>query len=352
MSGFLCVPRDVWAWKNVPRRDAYIDLQMRSSWGEQTFKTQGKSVTVQVGEVLFSAREASLWWNCTEKTVRVLMEWLEGEGLISYPEGKQHRRMFRVAISDYWGEPKGASRGARKGDSRGATKGASNPAFDNELPGLGAVEMAQAGAQGRAIAGAQHIGDELIDKDSLPTEERNTHTRTHTRDTRYTKRCPAEWEPKDDHRRIALSLGVDFLSELEIFRDYEYATAHKDWDATFRVWLRKAGKNQSRYNGNGNGKHPEAAAGEDSGELQRRRQAQMEQAEAEYQVQRNAWKQAIAARWEAETPDVKNRIRGRAEAEFEHLRSDEVRFKRAVDPRAVQLYADEINLPEPPKRSL
>lgn len=187
---------------------------------------------------------------------------------------------------------------------------------------------------------------------SLPTGEKNTHTpaRAREKSTRTSRRCPVDWQPNDGHRQLALSLGVDLLSELEFFRDYTYASGKSDWDATFRNWLRTAAEKHSRSNGNGNGKTVQAA-GEDAGELQRRRQQEMEKAEAEYQAQRTAWKKMIAERWEAEPQEVRDRIRGKAEAEFASLRSDELRFKRAVDPRAVQLYAEEIQMPAPTKRT-
>lgn len=151
MSGMLCVPREVWNWANPEHRNAYVDLQFRASWGVQEKVCQGQRVTVQPGEVLFSAREAMAWWGWSEKAVRVFMERLQAEELVSYPEGQQHRRMYRVALADYWGEKKGARKGASRGESKGATK----PASNNELQGVGA----QGEAQGRAQAGAGHIGD-------------------------------------------------------------------------------------------------------------------------------------------------------------------------------------------------
>jgi hypothetical protein len=330
------VPRSVWAWPNESRRNAYIDLQMRACWGEQVFKSMGQSVTLHAGEVLFSVPAAATWWRCSDKAVRLLMEWLEKQGLIAYPEGKQHRRMFRIALLDYWGE--GASRGATKGASRGA----SNSSDDNGLEETGA----RAGARRRARAGARGIEDELRDF-SLPTVERNIHTRT--REGVSTKRCPEGWQPNDEHRQLALSLGVDLLSELEFFRDYTFATARKDWDATFRNWIRTAAERHSRTNGNGKSP-PHLVTGEDSGELQRRRQQEMDRAEEEYQAQKAAWNLAIATRWESEPAVVKERIRAAAESEFEFLRSDAQRFKKAVGPRTVQLYAEEIRLPAPQKR--
>jgi hypothetical protein len=99
------------------------------------------------------------------------MEWLEAEGLIAYPEGKQHRRMFRVTLTDYWAE-EGATKGASRGENRGATKGASNPHASNDLRDSGAQAGARTGAQQRAQAGAQLIVDVQIDKTTLtvPTE--------------------------------------------------------------------------------------------------------------------------------------------------------------------------------------
>jgi hypothetical protein len=185
---------------------------------------------------------------------------------------------------------------------------------------------------------------------SLPTGEKNTHTPARTRADRSTRRCPAEWQPNDGHRQLALSLGVDMLAELEFFRDYTFAKGHSDWDATFRNWIRTAAEKQARSNGNGNGRPAVTPTGEDAGELQRRRQREVDAAEEEYQAQRSAWKQLIAERWEAEPPEVQARIRTAAESEFQHLRADAQRFKRAVDPRAVQLYADEIHLPPPNKK--
>lgn len=186
---------------------------------------------------------------------------------------------------------------------------------------------------------------------SLPTGERNTRTRTRETGNRPSKRCPAAWQPNDAHRQLALTLGVDLVAELEVFRDYTFATARTDWDATLRNWLRNAAARHARTNGNGNGKAA-PPAGEDAGELQRRRQQEMDRAEEEFQAQKMAWRKAIAERWESEEPAVRNRIREQAESEFASLRADASRFKRAVDPRAVQLYAAEINLPPPTKRTV
>lgn len=54
------------------------------------------------------------------------------------------------------------------------------------------------------------------------------------------RRVPADWQPDEGHRRIALERGVDFGRELESFRDHEFAVPKSDWSAAFRNWLRRA----------------------------------------------------------------------------------------------------------------
>jgi len=50
------------------------------------------------------------------------------------------------------------------------------------------------------------------------------------------------WTPTDAHREQAAGLGVDLGRCVEDFRDHAKGTGRlmKDWDATFRTWLRKA----------------------------------------------------------------------------------------------------------------
>jgi hypothetical protein len=52
-------------------------------------------------------------------------------------------------------------------------------------------------------------------------------------------RVPADWNPNDEHRRIAAEEGKDHDRELARFRDHEFKTAKVDADATFRTWLRR-----------------------------------------------------------------------------------------------------------------
>lgn len=51
---------------------------------------------------------------------------------------------------------------------------------------------------------------------------------------------PAGWEPKDAHRDLAKSLGVNFDSQLVLFKDHEFKDPKSNFDAAFRTWLRRA----------------------------------------------------------------------------------------------------------------
>ena len=53
-----------------------------------------------------------------------------------------------------------------------------------------------------------------------------------------------DWNPTDDHKKLAQQLGVDLQHEADAFRDHALATGRtlKDWDAGFRNWLRQAKK--------------------------------------------------------------------------------------------------------------
>ncbi len=56
------------------------------------------------------------------------------------------------------------------------------------------------------------------------------------------KSCPADWEPSPHVREWAATKFplVDFDDALEAMRDYEFHTAHSDWNATLRTWIRRS----------------------------------------------------------------------------------------------------------------
>ena len=53
---------------------------------------------------------------------------------------------------------------------------------------------------------------------------------------------PEDWQPNEAHLALAVERGVNAGEELEKFRDWAAANGatKKDWDATFRNWLRNA----------------------------------------------------------------------------------------------------------------
>lgn len=62
---------------------------------------------------------------------------------------------------------------------------------------------------------------------------------------------PADWKPNQKHHDMAAQLELHLDRELEQFTDYHDAkgSAFKDWDASFRTWLRNAAKwGKSRRN--------------------------------------------------------------------------------------------------------
>jgi hypothetical protein len=54
------------------------------------------------------------------------------------------------------------------------------------------------------------------------------------------RRVPADWEPKPDHRELAIQRGVDLDVEITKMRDHEFKDPRSDWDAAARNWLRNA----------------------------------------------------------------------------------------------------------------
>jgi uncharacterized protein YdaU (DUF1376 family) len=76
-------------------------------------------------------------------------------------------------------------------------------------------------------------------------------------------RLPEDWEPSDEDRAFAASLGVAVEREAASFRDYWHAKPGADgrktnWSATWRNWVRRSSE---RRNGNGSGNRRETRNG-------------------------------------------------------------------------------------------
>lgn len=59
---------------------------------------------------------------------------------------------------------------------------------------------------------------------------------------RRARSLPGDWAPNEQHEAIAEERGVDLHAEAEKMRDWAAAegASKRDWDATFRNWLRRA----------------------------------------------------------------------------------------------------------------
>jgi hypothetical protein len=68
------------------------------------------------------------------------------------------------------------------------------------------------------------------------------------REQRGSHRAPADFRPPDsDLQKMTLRFSaLDIGFETEKFRDHEFKTPHKDWDATWRTWVRNAEKYRLR----------------------------------------------------------------------------------------------------------
>lgn len=61
-------------------------------------------------------------------------------------------------------------------------------------------------------------------------------------------RLPDGWRPRDAHKKFAAENNLDIENEVANFRDHAQANdrRQKDWDAAFRMWLRKSTEYQAR----------------------------------------------------------------------------------------------------------
>jgi len=116
---------------------------------------------------------------------------------------------------------------------------ASDPGgFPLDLPDMSGSRAREGGPQPeREEPGAGSASPQPL---VLTQAEPKTDKKSRVKSVRATasKRVPTDWEPNEDHRRIAIEEGRDFQRELKQFRDCEFQKPHVDWNATFRIWLR------------------------------------------------------------------------------------------------------------------
>ena len=83
---------------------------------------------------------------------------------------------------------------------------------------------------------------------------------TTTPNKKRARALPDDWTPNDGHQEIATEEGRELVREVEKFRDWANSKGEtrKDWDATFRNWLR------SEYGKPRGGKHGRTDKADDS----------------------------------------------------------------------------------------
>ena len=97
---------------------------------------------------------------------------------------------------------------------------------------------------GRAGAKARYSKGETSDR--IATAYDRHSNRIEKKENRIEKKQPREltreWEPNDKHQTLASELRLEIERQVEDFRDHAAAKGRKllDWDAAFRMWLRKS----------------------------------------------------------------------------------------------------------------
>jgi hypothetical protein len=76
------------------------------------------------------------------------------------------------------------------------------------------------------------------------------------------KRCPPDWRPTDDDLAVARSEGFqgeEIDRQLAKMKDYTFRTAHTDWSATFRNWVRNSNDRRSASPSSSDSSNPRRA---------------------------------------------------------------------------------------------
>ncbi|HEY7766781.1 MAG TPA: hypothetical protein VIB55_01290, partial [Longimicrobium sp.] len=213
-----------------------------------------------------------------------------------------------------------------------ALRAADEPDASRTRAKIEAGKAGKAGKQNPSQGAPASPGDETRGDDKSTKGER-----------RPLRRCPAEWQHTDEHRRLAVTLGVDVATCADEMRDHTFPTGRMDWDATFRNWLREAARRQNR--GRPAGASPVTAAereGEDATRRALRLDQEREDRKQREQDEREAWRVAMVAKWEGADQVTRARIRKAAEAEYAHLTPGTRSYEKSVRWRCLTLLADEI----------
>ena len=111
-----------------------------------------------------------------------------------------------------------------------------------------APTSAKSGSGSGKRSGSEGVTDTGI---RVPYTETDTDTEARSIARKRATQRPDDWKPNQKHIAMAEQLELNLDNELEQFTDYHDAkgSAFKDWDASFRTWLRNAAKwGKSRRN--------------------------------------------------------------------------------------------------------
>jgi hypothetical protein len=181
------------------RRDAFLDMCQMAT--HQPRRVGGTGIVLQTGEFVASLRTLGGRWKWSKDRVKRFLSEPEVSTAVRTVRETPHGTVYHVVNYGTWAIPHDSERDS----ARDTNRDSSETAARQEQP-LEPQEPTTRGGEKRKHA------------------------------------LPDDWAPNDTHERLAIRLGLDLESEVEKFRDYELTNARKqkDWNATFRNWLRKA----------------------------------------------------------------------------------------------------------------
>lgn len=308
------------------RRSAWIDLcQMARHQGQERV-VNGVLVRIERGQILASERFLAERWHWTRAKVRRYLVLLASEKLQRVVTKTDHQAAQAGAIitlcsyEDYNGCVSEDRPTMRPNDStsNGPPKAQSQYQIKEREEGK-KEESPPSGGHPRGAG----------------SEEGSTKRKR-------SRMAPDDFEPSEEHRTLAESLGVDVDEELEKFRDHEFDKPKSRWGATFSNWLRNA----ARFTGGGRSRTSDMPeqGGRDWDAEAKEREVRKARELAESEA-KGRWKTEVLRQLQAESQEVRDRIRIQADAETENaalLRANAPKLYRdAITARACAIYAAE-----------
>lgn len=108
-------------------------------------------------------------------------------------------------------------------------------------------KKAEALATGNVTETLQQQGETEKHLDKKRVEEKRVERPAKASPRKRASQLPANWTPTDKHQTLARELRLNLEAEAEKFRDHAEANGRtqKDWDAAFRLWLKRSAEYQT-----------------------------------------------------------------------------------------------------------